>query len=82
MTKIYSVYNILCKVLIFLFPLVLFLPQQFYRNLYVSIPFWIVIGLGIFLLPAACIDIKRVWKGALFRGFVYRDWEQIGRAHV
>ena len=70
MTKIYSVYNILCKVLIFLFPLVLFLPQQFYRNLYVSIPFWIVIGLGIFLLPAACIDIKRVWKGALFRAFV------------
>ena len=59
MLKEYPIYSALCRSIFFLFPLIFILPQQFSRNLYQSTPFWIVISLGIALLPAAYKSIKK-----------------------
>lgn len=52
-TQISRIYNLFCLVIIFSFPLIFFLPQQFYQNMYLSTPFWWVVLLGLFLLPKA-----------------------------
>lgn len=65
-----QVYKTLCKIIFFLLPLIFFLPQQFYKNLYHSFPFWIVIFLGLALLPAAYISIKKTGSQKLTILFV------------
>src|SRR3989344_6910114 len=44
---------------IFLFPLTFILPKQFYKNLYQSIPFWVVISYSLLLLPMAFQQVKK-----------------------
>lgn len=58
LAKVKSFYSKASLAVIFLFPLIFFFPQQYYKNLYVSIPCWIAIGLGIILLPQAIKKAK------------------------
>ena len=55
----FSTSHNLQELAIFLLPLIFILSHQFYKNLYQSIPFWIVIILGLVLLPVAYQQIKK-----------------------